>query len=113
MNKKEKDAIKYLEFLSNEKCECEACQRAKKEYKTILNLLDKQQKEIEDLKVIADDIKDHRIVYVDTPEFEEKYISKDKIREKMQEIMSYAYTSAEERHCQNYAYDRLKELLEE
>ena len=45
-----KEAIKYLEFLSNEKCECEACQRAKKEYKTILNLLDKQKKEIEELK---------------------------------------------------------------
>lgn len=44
MNKEEKEAIKYLEFLSNEKCECEACQRAKKKYKTILNLLEKQQK---------------------------------------------------------------------
>lgn len=46
LNEEENEAIKYLEFLSNEKCECEACQKAKKEYKTILNLLDKQQKEI-------------------------------------------------------------------
>lgn len=40
----------------------------------------KQQKEIEENQVLIDDIKDHRIVYIDTPEFEEKYISKDKIR---------------------------------
>lgn len=48
----EKEAIKYLEFLSNEKCECEACQRAKKEYKTILNLLNKQKNEIEEKTTI-------------------------------------------------------------
>ncbi len=48
MSEEEKEAIKYLEFLINEKCECEACQRAKKEYKTILNLIDKQQREIEE-----------------------------------------------------------------
>ena len=51
---------------------------------TILNLIEKQQKEIEKLKedyqILKDDIEEHRIVYVDTPEFEEKYVSKDKIR---------------------------------
>lgn len=43
----------------------------------------KQQKEIEILK---DDIEGHRIAYVDTPEFEENYISKDKIKEKIEEL---------------------------
>lgn len=52
ISEKEKEAIKYLEFLINEKCECEACQRAKKEYKTILNLLDKQKNEIEEKTTI-------------------------------------------------------------
>lgn len=42
---------------------------------------------------------------------ENNYVQKDKIREKRQEIMSYAYTSAEERNCQDYACDRLQELL--
>ena len=121
----EKEAIKYLEFLSNEKCECEACQHVKKEYKTILNLINKQQKEIEEKRIIIfagaekvkqlekgnrslmesrikwknryykekeknkenqvliEDIKEHRIVYIDTPEFEEKFVSKDKIKEKI------------------------------
>lgn len=43
--------------------------------------------EIEKLKeayqTLKDDIEGHRIAYVDTPEFEENYISKDKIREKL------------------------------
>lgn len=44
------------------------------------------EKEIEELQIIADDIKGHNIVYIDTPEFEEKFISKDKIREKIQDL---------------------------
>ena len=44
-------------------------------------IIERQQKEIEDLQIIADDIKGHNIVYTDTPEFEDKFISKDKIRE--------------------------------
>lgn len=35
----------------------------------------------EDYQILKDDIEEHRIVYVDTPEFEENYISKDKIKE--------------------------------
>lgn len=41
------------------------------------------------------------------------YISKDKIRAKIEEITSYAYTSVEERECQTYARQVLKDLLEE
>lgn len=52
----------------------------------ILKLIKKQQKEIEELQIIADDIKGHNIVYTDTPEFEDKFISKDKIREKIEEL---------------------------
>ena len=73
--------------------------------------------EIEKLKeayqTLKDDIEGHRIAYVDTPEFEENYISKDKIKEKIEEITSYAYTSAEERDCQDYAIQLLKEVLGE
>lgn len=50
MSEEDKKAIKYIVFLSNEKCECEACQNAKKHYKIILNLLEKQQKEIKSLQ---------------------------------------------------------------
>ena len=84
-----------------------------KEIIILKKVIEQQQKEIKENQVLIDDIKDHRIVYIDTPEFEEKFISKDKIREKMREIIGYTFTTSEERHCQNYAYDRLKELLEE
>lgn len=42
--------------------------------------------EYEELKILEDDIKDKRIVYIDEPEFEENYIPKNKIMEKIEEI---------------------------
>lgn len=46
----------------------------------------KLEQEVQELKVLEDDIKDNRIAYIDTPEFEEKYISKDKIKDKIEEL---------------------------
>ena len=45
----------------------------------------------EDYQILKDDIEEHNIAYVDTPEFEEKYISKDKIRHirDKAEVMDY------------------------
>ena len=44
------------------------------------------EQKVQELKVLEDDIKDNRIAYIDTPEFEEKYISKDKIKDKIEEL---------------------------
>jgi len=44
------------------------------------------EQEVQELKVLEDDIKDNRIAYIDTPEFEEEYISKDKIKDKIEEL---------------------------
>lgn len=88
MNKEENEAIKYLEFLINEKCECEACQRTKKEYKIILNLIERQQKEIEELMKICDSYKSasNHCVEIFSDTINPNYISKDKIREKIKNI---------------------------
>jgi hypothetical protein len=43
----------------------------------------------------------------------DEFVSKDKIRLKMKQEMDKGYRLSEERHLQNYAYDRLKELLGE
>lgn len=43
-------------------------------------LADKIEQMKEDYQILKDDIEGHNVVYVDTPEFEESYISKDKIR---------------------------------
>ena len=52
----------------------------------LIKIVKQQQKEIEDLRIIADDIEEHNIVYTDTPEFEERFISKNKIRDKIKEL---------------------------
>ena len=113
-------------------------EKVEKALQTILNLVEKQQKEIkarleeieslykmmsakddeieelkEDYQILKDDIEGHNIVYVDTPEFEEKYISKDKIEEKMRGEINKNWRNTEQRKCQLYAYDILKELLGE
>ena len=44
-------------------------------------------KKIDKLQVLEDDLKDKRIVYVDTPEFEEKFISKQKVKENIEKII--------------------------
>lgn len=85
--------------------------------KIVLNLVEKRRKEIEELKDINKKLEARKYMFnaitgeVKAIPIDNNYISKDKIREKRQEIMSYAYTSAEERHCQDYACDRLQELL--
>lgn len=73
-------------------------------------IIEKQQKEIEELK------KPKYIIDCKTNEITtltNDFVSKDKIKEKIEEITSYAYTSAEERDCQDYAIQVLKELLGE
>lgn len=88
MNEKEKEAYNYLKKYIN--WETYGERNIEEEIKIILKLINKQQKEKEKLKeaykILKDDIKGHRIVYVDTPEFEENYISKDKIKEKIEKI---------------------------
>ena len=78
------------------------------------DLCNKQQKEIEKLKKENGLLLVNNNGYFDLKKYiKNNYISKDKIREKMREIMGYTFTTNEERHSQDYAYDRLKELLED
>ena len=43
-------------------------------------------KKYEELKVLEDDIQDKRIAYIDTLEFEENFIPKKKIKDKIEEL---------------------------
>ena len=52
----------------------------------ILAEREEDKKRIERLQVLEDDLKDKRIVYVDTPEFEEKFIPKQKVKENIEKI---------------------------
>lgn len=72
----------------------------------------KEKEKNKENQVLIDDIKDHRIVYIDTPEFEEKFISKDKIREKINYYRKYCgYDGVT--MIGNTQLKELEELLEE
>lgn len=125
----EKVAIRTLESFKNMKWYSNIFPRGveilteeeRREIDIIINLIDKQQQEIKVLKLITQEYeaykcgKDNQIMiaskeWFDNGYFKENYISKDKIIEKIEEITSYAYTSAEERDCQDYAIQVLKEI---
>lgn len=162
MNEEEKQAYNYLEKYI--KWETLGERNLEGDIKTILNLIEKQQTQIEILKdnlkeersfnksaletlkdcvnkdylhkmisfkdgeieklkeayqILKDDIEGHRIVYVDTPEFKEKYISKDKIKELIEEqkkflskeSSKYDEDDIEHRKAIQYASARLSFLL--
>lgn len=52
----------------------------------ILEEREEDKKKIDKLQVLEDDLKDKRIVYVDTPEFEEKFIAKQKVKDKFNKL---------------------------
>ena len=52
----------------------------------ILAEREEDKKRIKELEVLEDDLKDKRIAYVDTPEFEEKFIQKQKVKDKIEEL---------------------------
>ena len=82
----------------------------------------KQDKErIKELEVLEDDLKDKRIVYVDTPEFAEKFILVQKIKDILQknrnELFSVTYLNDKQYKPFTMQIDRInkieKELLED
>ena len=52
----------------------------------ILAEREEDKKKIDKLQVLEDDLKDKRIVYVDTPEFEEKFIAKQKVKDNFNKL---------------------------
>ena len=88
-------------------------------YKEFLAEREEDKKRIKELEVLEDDLKDKRIVYVDTPEFEEKFIAKQKVKEKIEENNKLIEKCKDEleHYGEIYLYEHdnkiLKELLEE
>ena len=52
----------------------------------ILAEREEDKKRIDKLQVLEDDLKDKRIAYVDTPEFEEKFIAKQKVKDEFNKL---------------------------
>lgn len=60
------------------------CERQCIAIENLLAEREEDKKKIDKLQVLEDDLKDKRIVYVDTPEFEEKFIAKQKVKEELE-----------------------------
>ena len=54
----------------------------------ILAEFKKNKKKIKELEVLEDDLKDKRVVYIDTPEFEGNYIPKQKVIEEVDKLLN-------------------------
>ena len=114
LSKEEKEAIEY--FKSNLERTKEmgkrwGFQEEIKNNEIILNLIEKQQKEIEELKQNRDEYKEEYKKLLNARYYD--YISKDKIREKIEELESLSKNITMQPSIYNYEIDLLKELLEE
>ena len=76
----------------------------------ILAEREEDKKRIKELEVLEDDLKDKRIVYVDTPEFEEKFIAKQKVKDI---LLKYKYVSINDTKGIVQFYQEFKKLVEE
>ncbi len=116
MTADEKESVKYLkEYIKLGEKAIKYGVAISPRFRIILNLIEKQQKEIEELKhkydkLLSDINKCIGKAIVDT-----NYVSKDKIRNKIKEL-DEAYDNVETDELGNknfYCYDFIKELLNE
>ena len=91
MNEEEKKAIYFLKETNFDYLEYDMCVSS---VEIISNLVERLQKENEELKrknealkILEDDIQDKRIAYVDELEFEENYIPKQIVKDKIEEYV--------------------------
>jgi hypothetical protein len=91
---------KYIELvIDKDYCDCNElnviigkhCDGSKNVAYAIKNTLaerEEDKKRIKELEVLEDDLKDKRIAYVDTPEFEEKFIAKQKVKDNFNKLIT-------------------------
>lgn len=70
----------------NEKNRFRDCGRLNNAINHVLAEREEDKKKIAELEVLEDDLKDKRIVYVDTPEFAENYIPKQKVKDNFNKL---------------------------
>lgn len=124
VNRNEND--KYIIHLTDEQYRkvIENAQKdIKEKYTELLNgLIDEYHKRVQekidleqDIKILQDDLEDKRLVYIDTPEFQDSYIPKQKIKDKIEDLEKKMKYEQNERVLIHLQKQRkiLKELLEE
>lgn len=79
----------------------------------ILAEREEDKKRIEELEVLEDDLKDKRIVYVDTPEFEEKFIAKQKVKDKFNKLITRIKELKDPERKKYFSIEQIIYLLEQ
>ena len=75
---------------------------------------DKLVERIKELEVLEDDLKDKRVVYIDTPEFAENYIPKQKVKDKIEEVHNMKFEDERLNSATiDFAVHKFEELLED
>lgn len=70
-------------------------------------------KKIDKLQVLEDDLKDKRIVYVDTPEFEEKFIAKQKVKDNFNKLITRIKEFKDPERKKYFSIEQIIYLLEQ
>lgn len=116
---------KYIELvIDNDYCDCNElnvicgkhCDGSKNVAYAIKNILaerEEDKKRIKELEVLEDDLKDKRIAYVDTPEFEEKFIAKQKIKDKFNKLITRIKDFKNPEIKKYFSIEQIIDLLEQ
>ncbi len=89
------------------------CERQCIAIEHILAEREEDKKKIDKLQVLEDDLKDKRIVYVDTPEFEEKFIPKQKVKDKFNKLITRIKEFKDPEIKKYFSIEQIIELLEQ
>lgn len=79
----------------------------------ILAEREEDKKKIDKLQVLEDDLKDKRIVYVDTPEFEEKFIAKQKVKDEFNKLNTRIKEFKDPEIKKYFSIEQIIDLLEQ
>lgn len=120
MNEEEKEAIKTIKSFKNMKWYNHAFDKGveilteeeRREIDIVINLIEKQQKEIEKLKdEYKREVFEHQEFVEDTKVAVQDYIKKDEIKEKIKELESHIWRDGYITKFDRYAIHYLNELL--
>lgn len=89
------------------------CERQCIAIEHILAEREEDKKKIDKLQVLEDDLKDKRIVYVDTPEFEEKFIPKQKVKDKFNKLITRIKDLKNPKIKKNFSIEQIIDILEQ
>ena len=116
---------KYIELvIDKDYCDCNElnviigkhCDGSKNVAYAIKNTLaerEEDKKRIKELEVLEDDLKDKRIVYVDTPEFEEKFIAKQKVKDNFNKLITRIKEFKDPEIKKYFSIEQIIDLLEQ